>query len=108
VSHPFTVEEVGHVSCCFKSALNGPGRWLTWGEMSCKDGSRLRNSFSGYGNTLNAEIVGSSFIPANHEMIVKVQVSYKYEDLDTTFQDTADEKKSEIFAFKRLNRIDNF
>lgn len=63
---------------------------------------------SGYGNTLNAEIVGNVFIPAKHEMIVKIQVPYKYEDLDTAFQDTVDEKKSEIFAFKRLNRIDNF
>lgn len=63
---------------------------------------------SGYGNTLNAEIVGNVFIPAKHEMIVKIQVPYKYEDLDTTFQDTVDQKKSEIFAFKRLNRIDSF
>jgi hypothetical protein len=63
---------------------------------------------SGYGNTLNAEIVGNVFIPAKHEMIVKILVPYKYEDLDTTFQNTVDEKKSEIFAFKRLNRIDTF
>lgn len=63
---------------------------------------------SGYGNTLNAEIVGNVFIPAKHEMIVKIQISYKYEDLNTTFQETVDEKKSEIFAFKRLNRIDDF
>jgi hypothetical protein len=66
------------------------------------------HSRSGYGNPLNAEIVGNVFIPAKHEMIVKIQVSYKYEDLDTSFQDTVDEKKSEVFAFKRLNRIDNF
>ena len=63
---------------------------------------------SGYSNTLNAEIVGNVFIPAKHEMIVKIQVPYKYEDFATTFQDTVEEKKSEIFAFKRLNRIDNF
>lgn len=63
---------------------------------------------SGYGTTLNAEIVGNVFIPAKHQMIVKIQVSYKYEDLDTTFEDTVNEKKSETFAFKRLNRIDNF
>jgi hypothetical protein len=63
---------------------------------------------SGYGNTVNAEIIGNVFIPAKHKMIVKIQVSYKYDDLGTTFQDTADEKKSELFAFKRLNRIDNF
>jgi hypothetical protein len=63
---------------------------------------------SGYGNTVNAEIIENVFIPAKHKMIVKIQASYKYDDLGTTFQDTVDDKKSEIFAFKRLNRIDNF
>ena len=38
-----------------------------------------------------------------------LKVPCKYEDLDTTFPDTGGpKKKSEIFAFKRLNRIDNF
>lgn len=63
---------------------------------------------SGYGNTLNAEIVGNVFIPAKHKMVIKIRVPYKYEDVNTTFQDTADDKKSEMFAFKRLNRIDDF
>lgn len=63
---------------------------------------------SGYGTTLNAEIVGNVFIPAKHKMLTKIQVSYNYEDLGTNFQDTVDEKKTEVFAFKRLNRIDNF
>jgi hypothetical protein len=63
---------------------------------------------SGYGNTINAGIVGNVFIPAKHQMIVKIQVPYKYEDFDTTFENTVEEKKSVIFAFKRLNRIDNF
>lgn len=63
---------------------------------------------SGYGNTLNAEIVGNGFVPARHEMLIKVRIPYKYEDIGTTFQDTVDDKKSEIFAFKRLNRLDSF
>lgn len=63
---------------------------------------------SGYGNTLNAEIVGNVFIPARHAMIIKIRVPYKYEDLDTTFENTVDEKKSEVFFLKRLNRLDSF
>jgi len=63
---------------------------------------------SGYGNALNAEIVGNVFIPAKHAMIVKIQVPYKYEDFETTFQNTVEREKSEIFLSKRLNRIDNF
>lgn len=63
---------------------------------------------TGFGSTLNAEIVGNVFIPANHEMLIKIRVPYKYEELGTTFQETVDDKKSEAFAFKRLNRLDSF
>jgi hypothetical protein len=63
---------------------------------------------SGYGHTVNAEIVGDTFIPAKHQILIKIQCTYDYADMGTTFQETVDDKKSEAFASKRLNRIDSF
>jgi hypothetical protein len=60
-----------------------------------------------YGQTVNAQIVGERFIPAKHEINIKVEVTYQYNDLGTTFQEVVTpEKRTEEFALKRLNRID--
>ena len=69
---------------------------------------RRQQHDAGYASYFEAEVVGNVFIPAKHTMNIKVRVPYKYEDLNTTFEKDVDDKRTDLFAFRRLNRLDSF
>src|SRR5215472_16532099 len=69
---------------------------------------RRQQHDAGYASYFDAEVVGNVFIPAKHTMNIKIRVPYKYEDLNTTFEKDVDDKRTDLFAFRRLNRLDSF
>ena len=61
-----------------------------------------------HANYLHPEIEGNVFIPAHHTTMVRIKIPYKYDDYNTTFEKEVDEKKSQTFASRRLNRLGDF
>jgi hypothetical protein len=69
---------------------------------------RRMSGDAGYASDLDAELIGDLFIPAKQKMNIPIRVPYKYEDFNSSFSEQSDDKKTALFADRRLNRLDGF